>query len=136
MRTPAGGGPRQVRAENPRPRKRARVTFASQELSALPFIRRRPTRRRRTPGDPIADLLDHLSAALDSADAVRAAICDGDEATQRSDGARRGRARLGADVERAPTGARRARRPFYGTRSRRWRTTARRRRSRRATPRS
>ena len=69
--------------ENPRPRKRARVTFASQELSALPFTPP-PDEAATDDGDPIADLLDHLSAALDSADAVRAAICDGDEATQRS----------------------------------------------------
>ena len=59
------------------------MTFASQELSALPFTPP-PDEAATDDGDPIADLLDHLSAALDSADAVRAAICDGDEATQRS----------------------------------------------------
>ena len=82
LRTPAGGGPRSS-PENPRPRKRALVTFSSQELSALPFTPP-PDEAATDDGDPIADLLDHLSAALDSADAVRAAICDGDEATQRS----------------------------------------------------
>ena len=82
---PHAGGRRSAlkSPENPRPRKRQRVTFASQELSTLQFTPP-PDEPAADDGDPIADLLDHLSVALDSADAVRAAIGGGDGPTQRS----------------------------------------------------